>query len=390
MTVPLRPRIFISSLMQGYGSVRAAAARGVERAGCQPVRAEDFPAAPTTPRTACLDGVASCDAIVLILGASYGAPTVVGISATEEEYREAVRLKKPVFIFLEDIEREPQQMAFVRSIEQYVGGHWRKTFRTSDDLAELVEQALRQAAPQVISGAEPLAAQRVAAAFQNRPDGMQGIVSLQAVWATLRDEEVIDPTLFRSEQFQRQVQQLAHNGDTPLLAYSQGKKIDLQVSRLRIRQGDAGQWRDGCDLVLLDMYADGTLSVAANVTGLQARDARTFDLGAMYRLDPEDVQRRLGQAFHFATAWWEQHDPYHRHEPLIYQVALYDIGARRWETGTGQPTMSVTVPQWQPPSPLLVFDRPRLLARAELQAPTGEVRRVLDMIGLRFQDSGKR
>lgn len=52
------------------------------------MRAEDFPAGTVSPRTACLDGVASCDGIVLILGARYGELTAAGISATEEEYRE--------------------------------------------------------------------------------------------------------------------------------------------------------------------------------------------------------------------------------------------------------------------------------------------------------------
>jgi hypothetical protein len=38
------PRIFISSLMAGYVNIQVAAARAIERAGCEPVRAEDFPA----------------------------------------------------------------------------------------------------------------------------------------------------------------------------------------------------------------------------------------------------------------------------------------------------------------------------------------------------------
>src|SRR3712207_7756598 len=82
-------RVFISSLTTGYGAVRDAASQAIERAGCEPVRAEDFPAGTVSPRTACLDGVASCDGLALILGACYGEPTVAGISATEEEYREA-------------------------------------------------------------------------------------------------------------------------------------------------------------------------------------------------------------------------------------------------------------------------------------------------------------
>lgn len=130
--------------MSGYGAVRDAASRAIERADCEPVRAEDFPAGTVSPRTACLDGVASCDGLALILGARYGEPTVVGISATEEEYREAVKLRKHVFVFLEGEDREPRQQEFVRSVEDYVDGHWRKSFATPEQLEGLVEQALRE------------------------------------------------------------------------------------------------------------------------------------------------------------------------------------------------------------------------------------------------------
>ena len=90
-----RPRIFISSLMAGYSAVRDAASRAIGRSGCEPVRAEDVPAGTVSPRTACLNGVASSDGLVLILGARYGEPTVAGISATEEEDREAVPGERP-------------------------------------------------------------------------------------------------------------------------------------------------------------------------------------------------------------------------------------------------------------------------------------------------------
>ncbi len=94
-----KPRAFVSSLMTGYGAVRDAASCAIKWARCEPVRAEDFPPATVSPRTACLDGVASCDVIALILGTRYGEPTVARISATEEKYRDAVRLKKPIFVF---------------------------------------------------------------------------------------------------------------------------------------------------------------------------------------------------------------------------------------------------------------------------------------------------
>ena len=103
--------------MTGYGDIRDAAAQAIEKAGCEAVLAERFPAGTTSPRTACLDGVASSDGIALILGPRYGEDTAAGISATEEEYREAVRLKKQIFVFLQPGEREARQREFVSSVE---------------------------------------------------------------------------------------------------------------------------------------------------------------------------------------------------------------------------------------------------------------------------------
>ena len=86
-----RPRVFISSVMEGYEAFRDAAAEGIRRAGCDPVRAEDFPASSTSPRNACLDGVRSADALVLLLGSRYDWIAPSGISATEEEHLHSCR-----------------------------------------------------------------------------------------------------------------------------------------------------------------------------------------------------------------------------------------------------------------------------------------------------------
>jgi hypothetical protein len=380
------PRIFVSSIMTGYGAVRAAASRGIERAACEPVLAENFPPGTVSPRTACLDGVASCDGIVLILGDRYGEPTAAGISATEEEYREAVRLKKHIFVFLEGGDREPRQQEFVRSIEDYVDGHWRKTFRTPEELEQLVEQALREGRPMVAAGsAEGGSRERIGAAFAERPDRVDGIVWAQVAWTTPRDEEVVDPTTFMNTGFQRDIQRLAHEGDTSLFDYGQAKDTRVEASRLRITQGNPSSWRGGRDLVVVDLYENGTLSVALNVTGLTGGDAMR-DIGQMYRIDPNDVRRRLEGAWSFAARWWEYHDPYRRHEPLLYNTVLHDVGARRLEVAPQHPTNSVTIPATCPHDPLWIYDRLRKVVRKDLWNPDGEIKRTLDMTQLRFKE----
>ncbi len=372
--------------MTGYGDLRAAASRAIDRSGCEPGLAENFPAGTVSPRTACLDGVASCDGIVMILGDRYGEPTPAGISATEEEYLEAVRLKKQIFVFLEGRDREPRQQEFVRSVEDYVDGHWRKSFSSPEELAERVEQALREGRPMVAAGnAESGAHERIGAAFAERPDRVEGIVWAQVAWTTPRDEEVVDPTSFMKTDFQRDVQRLAHEGDTPLFDYSQAKDTRVEASRLRLTQGDPGNWRGGRDLVVVDLYENGTLSVSLNVTGLTGGDAMR-DIGQMYRIDPNDVSRRLEQAWDFAARWWEHHDPYRRHEPLLYNTVLHGVGTRRLEVAPQHPTSGVTIPGTCPHDPLWIYDRPRKIARQDLRNPASEIKRTLDMMQLRFKD----
>lgn len=381
-----RPRIFVSSLMTGYGDIRAAASRAIDRSGCEPVRAEDFPAGTVSPWTACLDGVASCDGLALILGARYGDPTVAGVSATEEEYREAVKLKKHIFVFLEGRDRDPQQQEFISSVEDYVDGHWRKSFSTLEQLEELVEQALHEGRPMVAAGnAEGGSRERIGAAVTERPDRVEGLVWAQVVWTTPRDEEVVDPTSFMDPNFQRDVQRLAHEGDTPLFDYGQAKNTRVEASRIRFTQGNPGDWRGGRDLVMVNLYENGALSVAVNVTGLTGGGAMR-DIGQMYRIDPNETSRRLEQAWGFAALWWEDRDPYRRHEPLLYNTVLHDVGTRRLEVAPQHPDGSVTIPGTCPHNPLWIYDRPRKIVRQDVRTPDGEIKRTLDMAQLRFKE----
>lgn len=386
MTGEPRPRIFVSSIMTGYGDVREAAARAIEEAGCEPVLAERFPAGTVSPRTACLDAVASCEGIVLILGGQYGEDTAAGMSATEEEYREAVRLKKHAFVFLERTERETSQQEFIGEVEDYVDGHWRKSFGDAEEFAALVGEALREAQPVIGSGnVEDGARERIGAAVAERPPRAETIVWAQVAWTTPRDEEVLDPTRFMDKTFQNEILRIAHECNPSLLDYSQAKETDFGAARLRISQVDSrDRWRENRDLVAIDLYENGTLSVALNVTGLVPREP--MDLGDLYRVDPNTLGERLEQAWAFAYRWWEHIDPYHRHEPLLYNTALHDVGSRRLEVAPAQRQTSYTMPGSCPHDPLWIYDRPRKIVRRDLREPGEEIRHILDMTKLRFKD----
>lgn len=380
------PRVFISSIQDGYTHLRDAAERAIKRAGCVPVRAENFPAQRTSPRTACLDGVESSECVVLILGARYaGSPTPLGMSAVEEEYLEARKTHKQILVYVENTAHEPRQEEFINTVSGYVTGHWRKTFSTAAELETLIENDLREAMPMFSTANEENARKRLEDAFAARPPKTDGIAWVQTAWTTLRDQEVIDPTKFDDAHFQKQVQQLAHGGEPSLFDFSLAKDVDSSSKRLRIAQTKDQDWHLGRNLVELTMYENGTLSVAANVSGTKSRNSHESSLGELYLIDPDQIVERLQEAWGFANSFWDFIDAPRRHDPLLYNLALYDVGNRR----LGKPVpnqQSFTIPFGNVPNPLVIYEHPRKIGRADLFPADEPIAHALRLIEMRLKE----
>ena len=105
----------------------------------------------------------------------------------------------------------------------------------------------------------------------------------------------------------------------------------------------------------------------------------------MYFLDPNVVRARLNQSWSFATAWWKALDPYRRHDPLFYKVAVYDIGTRHFAPVPRHHGSSITIPPECTEDPLVVFDKPRQVARADVDTPDTEINRIVTLLERRFQ-----
>ncbi len=305
-----RPRVFVSSVMGGYKNFRDAAGEGIRQAGCEPVRAEDYPVATTSPRKSCLDGVRSADALVLLLGQRYGFVGPSGLGATEEEYDEARKNHMPILVFLQEGEPEADQEKFVERVQGYVDGHWRKVFRDSATLTQLVRAAVLAAN---LGGARRHQAQartRIGALLSRRPPEISGAVWLQTVWATLRDEEVIDPVDLDGEAFNRQPVRLAHECVPPLFDYQERKRSIVKPDYLRIEQGDFDTWQSSSALAMVEVHTSGMLTTIQNVIAKNNRNSPTDEYFDMYFLEPAVVRAKLNQAWSFSAAWWKEHDPY--------------------------------------------------------------------------------
>lgn len=388
MMISPRPRVFISSVMEGYEAFRDATAEGVRRAECEPVQAEDFVASSTSPRNACLDGVRSADAIVLLLGSRYGWIAPSGMSVTEEEYNEARRTHKRIFVFLEDVvTREPQQDEFVRKVQDYIDGHWRKIFSEPTELASLIQETITAADLVSVQMSENVMTEKLKSALVLEPPPAQGIVWLKIAWGTLRDEEVIDPLLLTDTDFHRMIMRLGHESDPALFTYEQPKTPTATASVLQISQGDINEWRDARDLVILELKTDGTLSIVQNISGTEADSDNANFLSNTYFIKPEVVQERLTRAWAFTVTWWGHHDHYLRHDPLMYGVTLHNVGERFFRAPRESSPGGITIPPKCPHDPLVIYDHPRRIARASFasMAPE-EIARICRMLEIRFKE----
>src|SRR5436305_910571 len=99
----VRPRVFVSAVIEGFEAHRQAASRAIEAAGGEPILVnEQFPSVAVSSRNACLDAVESCDYCVLIVGERGGWRTPSGRLVVEEELEHALSRKLPVLVFIQD------------------------------------------------------------------------------------------------------------------------------------------------------------------------------------------------------------------------------------------------------------------------------------------------
>lgn len=148
-----RYEVFISSTYEDLKEERDAVMRAVLKADCFPAGMELFPAANNTSWTVIQRAIQRCDYYVLILAGRYGSiDEEKNISFTEREYDYALAQGIPVLAFLhgdpdsiraghtEKTDAGRQRLEAFRL--KVNSGHQRATWRTRDELAQKVREAL--------------------------------------------------------------------------------------------------------------------------------------------------------------------------------------------------------------------------------------------------------
>lgn len=375
-------RAFISSPMNDYAAYRDAAAQGIRDAGHEPIRVEDFPSNTASPRNSCLDGVRSADVLVLLLFERYGFVTPSGKSATEEEYDEARKSHKNIFVFRQTgVSFEQQQQAFVENVEDYVTGHHRTTFHDPDSLMNAVKKTMTVAKKQDMSRQAPEAAARLNAMI-SPPQDANGDVWLHSIWTTARDGEDIDIMEMNSPEYIRTIQRMARDDKQPLLSYDCKSRHELRETELTLTQRTDTDAI--CPEVVLKICRNWTLSIQQQVI-YSARGDYTDDFFSVSCLKPSDVKILLTKAWRFASKWWNENDKYRRHDVLYCNTILYHWQDRQF---TENPTSGVPM-SFGNVGPLQVFAKPRPLSRQNLDEPNSEIELVLNVVGLRIRESNQ-
>ncbi len=145
-------KVFISSTVEDLRPEREKAIAIVDRIG-QAVAMERFFASNSQPKSVCLERLQECDALVLILGFTYGSiDSDEQISLTEIEYNAAKIFGLPIFAFLkyhqgnwqsqeDNKERSEKLLAFKSRVDI---DRYRGSFISPDELATEISLAIQQ------------------------------------------------------------------------------------------------------------------------------------------------------------------------------------------------------------------------------------------------------
>lgn len=314
--------IFISSLISGMEAERAAAKRAIELLRHQAVMAEDFLAQPNSPQVACLAGVRQADLVVLILGERYGAKQASGLSATHEEYR-AAQGERPVLVFLQGADPEPEQAAFIAEVSSWEQGLFREPFTSPAELGERLTRALHDY--ELAHAQGPMdpgqLAQRSLDLLPQSTQGSQERTRLQLAVAAGPQVTVLRPAAMEDPALAEALQQQALFGQLAIFDRRRGTNVRLEDHALVIYQGE--RYEQGPEVRL---WAGGDVRLL-----LPLGDREQRGMGLPFLIE-EEVAEKIASALRYA-GWVLSHiDATERVTHVALAASIAGHGGFGWRT----------------------------------------------------------
>jgi hypothetical protein len=373
----MEPRVFVSSVVEEFGEYRAAAAQAISECGCEPILVnEDLPAVSESSRNACLDLVASCDALVLIIGSRGGWLTPSGQFVIEEEYLEARRLGRPTYVFLQSTDRDQATQAFVDRVSDYISGHFRREFASPPELSRAIVASLKQSPPHV--GVRMIAdrifeAIQIQTAFSNAP-------MLRVVIGSLRDEEMLDELEIHRNDFQDRIIQAGMIGDPAFFGLRKAQEAEVKGSQLVLSQSDdrgsnSDPWYSEAALGV-----DGVFRVETSIRREVVGSGYDFE-GSMMVLVSQ-VERACLASFGFLARMLDVVDKNVRHRQFEFNAGVQGLNYRLIVDSV--PSRGHGIPMGSHGERVVTaFDAPKRITREALAQPKAEAARVAALLKLR-------
>jgi hypothetical protein len=368
-----KPRVFVSSVIDGFESYREAARKGIKAAGGEPVLVnEDFPSMPNSSRNACLDAVASSDIYLAIIGERAGWQAPSGKLVVEEEFEEAQNRDMPVLLFLVDGYREEEAERLAGRLSDYVEGYFRVEVESPTELQEEIEQALQRLIDNPIDEQPDM--QRVRDAT-SAPYDLDGRPSLRMVLVPEREEEVVDPMTLESDKFRHRVYRIAHALSVTLLRYTEPKSHSLSQNSLVITQRSSSRQGRGKEDARIEIGERGRIIIDTSVTEPDQRG-----MGAGMVIDASKIKGAARRAFAFAEAFFDEIDQHGRYQQFLHNAVLANPGNRKIVDEVNPQKQTFSMPRGAQNDHIVAFDTPRSISRNTLRDPTEEIDRILTRI----------
>ncbi len=372
------PRVFVSSVIDGFESVRRCARESIKRAGGEPVLVEDFHAQDGTTRNACLDGVGSCDACIIIIGSRGGHLAPSGKLVVEEEYEEAKRRKLPTLFYLQEIEHDEAAKALANKLSGYIDGQLRGTFTTTEDLRSLFDRNL----PPLIESLRMQQTDRrdIQKLLADPASGDRGTALLRTVVASERREEIeefVDPSKLKELNI------LALQCD--LFAIEPATEHRVGANSLTLIQSGGRGGYDTLDSV--GLHENGIIVVESS---LEDRDGSYSDMHNMLSnmiVDADKMEERMSAALHFVYTVFEKYDPYSRYGRFLHNVIILNYDGKLVERNPQPRPQGLSWPMYNTTGGVVAYDEPKVASRADLGSPKDTAARAVDRIIRRLNAS---
>lgn len=377
----MKPRVFVSSIMEGFSEFRSAAKEAIVASECEAVLVEDYPSISDSPRNACLDAVQSCDIFILVIGLRGGYVAPSGKLVIEEEYEEALG-KMPILVFIQEGTRDESTQRFIDKVSDYVDGRFRKTFSNSGELKQTITESLIR----TTEGWSDM--QYDLSEINNKIDNPYKVgneTTLRFVLMPIRKGEFVDAVDLDTDDFERNIYDIAHQRGIDLFSYKEAKmNPEVEVGHVVYMQNSPDYRGGGGEgQIRLEISTGGMVVIDINMTEPDDGNPIVSVLhGSVIHVNSLSIS--LNKCFKFCAQLFEVKDAYRRFDPLVYNVCLNEMGHKR--IVDQYPQGSVSMRMFNAEEEIKAFDEPRKISRNDLLSPEREVMAVISMLKRRTKD----